>query len=1073
MTGGERPSPYDRLSRWGGRAPLLRVGLPVAAAYFIAAQLGFQVAFVAEQVTTVWAPTGIALAALLLCGVRLWPAIWAGAFLANAGSDAPLWTAFFIASGNTLEAVVATWALRRRRDFEPGLRRVADVVSFVIVAALICTAISASVGVTTLCAAGVQSWGRFPALWFDWWLGDALGALIVAPALLTTTRRAWSLRDAIHAVAFVGGAVMVTHLVFGQRLGVGAHPLEYVVFPFIVAAALTGGPAVASLVVLGASTVTIWHTVRATGPFAGPEVHHSLILLQVFMGVLAGTGLLLAAAIAERRTSEQREREAAQALRRREEMLRLAQRAGGVATFEWDFRNQVANCSAEFFAIFRLPARDGVMTSAEWGRFVHPDDRERMAAHLARAIDGAEPAAADYRIVAADGSTRWLSYAGQLQQTPGGDRLLGIVVDISDRKQLELELRYHAAEVERILESIGEGFVALDGDFRYIYVNSSAERMLGRARSELMGRTPWEVFPLGAVQETRRHLEASAVSGEPGRYEVHVEEWNRWYENRVYPSAAGLSIFFADVTARVKAEAALRENRDVLSLAMRGGSMGAWSRNLITNEVWWSRELEEIFGLAPGAFNQSEAGFFDFVHEDDRGRVQRTVDDAVERRSDYLVEFRFKHASRDWRWMEGRGRAVYGSDGAPRTLFGIGIDVTERKRVEIALREAMAAAESANQLKDQFLATLSHELRTPLNAILGYARMLQTNAIAPEKRQRAIDVIERNAVAQTQLVEDLLDMSRITTGKVRLDPLPIPVVTVLREAVEGVKPAADAKGIVLDVDLDAFAGTVLADTTRLQQVFWNLLTNAVKFTPAGGRVTASLRSEGHNVEIAISDTGVGISPEFLPFVFEPFRQGDARFDRGHGGLGLGLAIAKQLVELHGGTIAAASAGRAQGATFTVRLPRVTDRESELLAVTADRSRLVPHAQPAPASLAGVDVLLVDDEADTLMMFKEALEAAGAVVRAVSTGPDALREAVQRRPDLLVTDLGLPGMDGYELLRTLRGHNSHPVFPAVAVSAYARLDDRSRALAAGFQSHVSKPIDPAALVRALAAAVAAE
>ena len=247
-------------------------------------------------------------------------------------------------------------------------------------------------------------------------------------------------------------------------------------------------------------------------------------------------------------------------------------------------------------------------------------------------------------------------------------------------------------------------------------------------------------------------------------------------QNRVYPSDAGLSIFFADVTSRVGAEAALRESRDVLSLAMRGGSMGAWSRNLITNEVWWSRELEELFGLEPGAFDRTEAGFFGFVHENDRGIVRRAVDSAVDGHCDYIVDFRFRHASGEWRWMEGRGRALYTDDGAPLHLYGIGIDVTERKRAEIALRDAKAAAESANQLKDQFLATLSHELRTPLNAILGYARMLQTNSIAPEKRQRAIDVIERNAVAQNQLVEDLLDMSRITTGKVRLDPVPIPVV---------------------------------------------------------------------------------------------------------------------------------------------------------------------------------------------------------------------------------------------------------------------------------------------------------
>jgi signal transduction histidine kinase len=265
---------------------------------------------------------------------------------------------------------------------------------------------------------------------------------------------------------------------------------------------------------------------------------------------------------------------------------------------------------------------------------------------------------------------------------------------------------------------------------------------------------------------------------------------------------------------------------------------------------------------------------------------------------------------------------VYAEDGTPRTLYGIGIDVTARKHSEMALKEAKDAAESANQLKDQFLATLSHELRTPLNVILGFARMLQTNSIVPEKRQRAIDVIEQNAVAQAQLVEDLLDMSRITTGKVRLDPAPVPVAAVLRDALEGVKPAAEAKRIELEVNLDPFAGTVKADPTRLQQVFWNLLTNAVKFTGQGGRIVASLRREGAHVVVSVSDTGVGIPPDFLSFVFEPFRQAEARLGRGQGGLGLGLAISKQLVELHGGTIQATSDGLGQGATFIIRLPRL-------------------------------------------------------------------------------------------------------------------------------------------------------
>jgi len=412
---------------------------------------------------------------------------------------------------------------------------------------------------------------------------------------------------------------------------------------------------------------------------------------------------------------------------------------------------------------------------------------------------------------------------------------------------------------------------------------------------------------------------------------------------------------------------------------------------------------------------------------------------------------------------------VYADD-TPLHLYGLGIDVTERKRAELALREAKAAAESANQLKDQFLATLSHELRTPLNAILGYACMLRTDSIAAEKRQRAIEVIERNAVAQNRLIEDLLDMSRITTGKVRLDPTTIPVISVLREALEGVKPAADAKRISLGIHFDPFAGAVMADTTRLQQVFWNLLTNAVKFTPEGGRLAVSLRRTATNVEIVVSDSGRGISSTFLPFVFEPFRQGESRFDRAHGGLGLGLAITKQLVELHGGTIRASSPGVGQGATFTVTLPCVSDGDAALDRTLPESSTSDQPSDTATQSLVGLKILVVDDEPDTLEMFHDALEAAGADVCAAVTGAAALAVAETWPPDLVVTDLGLPGMDGYDLLAAIRKMRPAASCPAVAVSAYARLDDRSRALAAGFQAHVAKPIEPPALVLILCSAL---
>jgi PAS domain S-box-containing protein len=647
------------------------------------------------------------------------------------------------------------------------------------------------------------------------------------------------------------------------------------------------------------------------------------------------------------------------------------------------------------------------------------------------------------------------------------------------------------AAPERLLDvfdSLGYHVATYDRDWRCTYMNRAAAAAIGRSPEAIVGRPLADLFPHAGEDTYTRQLHDAVVSGRQVRGDRFDVARGRWVEDHVHPQPDGVLVLSRDVTAerdadrrsraeiaaRVEAEDALRHSRDVLSLAMRGGAMGAWWRDIASNEVWWSPELEHIVGLATGSFGRTDDAFFDLVHDDDKAAVRSAVGHAVQTGTDYIVDFRFRHASGEWRWMEGRGRATYAPDGSAKSIYGIGIDVTVRKRTEAALEAARDAAEAANRLKDQFLANLSHELRTPLNAILGYARLLQTGVIAPDKWRQAIAVIERNAVAQNQLVEDLLDMSRITTGTVHLDPAPIPVAAAIRQALDAVGPAAEAKRIEIVLDLDPFAGSVTADAARLQQVFWNLLNNAVKFTRLGGRVTVRLARTARTVEIAITDTGIGIAPEFLPHVFTAFRQADARFGRQYGGLGLGLAICKQLVELQGGTIEAVSPGSDEGSTFIVRLPACDAADTDSRA--GDQPASTPEAAAAPPVrdrlLPGVDILLVDDEADTLMLFKTTLEAHGARVRPAATAAEALGLAAEWRPHLLVSDLGLPGIDGYALLHAIRSKTAHRTLAAVAVTAFARPDDRTRALAAGFQEHVSKPVDPDTLVRTLAAVLAA-
>jgi PAS domain S-box-containing protein len=376
------------------------------------------------------------------------------------------------------------------------------------------------------------------------------------------------------------------------------------------------------------------------------------------------------------------------------------------------------------------------------------------------------------------------------------------------------------------------------------------------------------------------------------------------------------------------------------------------------------------------------------------------------------------------------------------------------------------AAQDANSLKDDFLATLSHELRTPLNAILGYARMLRAGILTSDKWPRAVDIIERNAAALSRIVEDVLDISRIVSGKMRLSVTPVDLAKLVRDAIDSVRPAASAKGIDVDSALDDNAGTVPGDTERLQQVVWNILSNAVKFTERGGRVTVALARRHADVQLTVSDTGIGIAPEFLPHIFERFRQADAGTTRERGGLGLGLAIARQLVEIHGGTIVASSAGRGAGSTFTMTLPI----SAPSLAAVDDGRLAHPHAErPVIPDLRGTTILAVDDDEDALTMVRDILEASGATVVTAHSASDALQALEQLPPDVLIADLGMPGMDGFELIQKLRAHPDPKVnqVPAAALTAFSRSEDRARAMQSGFDLHLAKPIDPEALMAAVA------
>ena len=427
--------------------------------------------------------------------------------------------------------------------------------------------------------------------------------------------------------------------------------------------------------------------------------------------------------------------------------------------------------------------------------------------------------------------------------------------------------------------------------------------------------------------------------------------------------------------------------------------------------------------------------------------------------------------------------AILGADERP---VGLMIQVTDATEIAIFRRQVMAmneqlllsatrqhelteTAERANHLKDEFLATLSHELRTPLTLIVGWSHMLGNSKLNSVASSRAIEVIRRNALMQVQMVDDLLDVSRIITGKLRLTVQPVDLGTIIIAAVDGLRPAAEAKEIRLQLQLDSPAGQVSGDPDRLQQVAWNLISNAIKFTPKGGRVLVRLERVESHVEVTVSDTGLGIAPGFLPHVFDRFRQANATTTRAIGGLGLGLSIVRQLVELHGGTVRVDSEGEGLGSTFTVALPLMAVRSAVSDTQSAQQPEFEPPEFECPPELNGLRVLVVDDQAETCEFLQFILESCGAQVKTASSAAVALEAVAEEVFDVLIIDIGMPDEDGYSLIAKVRalGKERGGKVPAAALTAYAGEEDRIRVLQSGFQIHVPKPISPSELVAVVA------
>ncbi|HEU4410745.1 MAG TPA: PAS domain-containing protein [Polyangiaceae bacterium] len=586
-----------------------------------------------------------------------------------------------------------------------------------------------------------------------------------------------------------------------------------------------------------------------------------------------------------------------------------------------------------------------------------------------------------------------------------------------------------------------------------------------------------QAFHPDDMVETERRWRRSLATGEPYETEYrcrrHDGRW-RWFLGRALPvrDAEGRVLRWfgtcTDIDDQKRVEAALAESESRFRNMADHAPVMLWVTDPGGRCTYLNRKWYEFTGR-PEVMNGLGTGWLDATHPDDRPLAARAFAAANARREPFRVEYRLRCADGSYRWAIDSASPRFGPGGELLGYVGSVIDISERKRVEQERegllhqeQAARRAAEEASRLKDEFLATVSHELRTPLNAMLGWLQMLRAGGLAPPQQEHALATVERNARAQAQLVEDLLDVSRIVSGKLRLEVAPVDLAAVVEQALESARPAANAKGVRLETAAPAGPCVVTGDAARLQQIVWNLLSNAVKFTPEGGRVEVRLGHEGAHAVLRVADTGRGIEPDFLPHVFERFRQAEGGATRRVGGLGLGLAIVRHLAEMHGGTVGAESEGEGRGATFTVRLPLVRHALAE-----SGRPRPPPPGLGLPCSpeLAGLRVLVVDDEPDARDLVRALLEGCGARVSTAASAAEALELLRAERPDVLVSDLAMPHEDGYDLIRKVRAlpPDEGGRTPALALTAYARAQDRTRVLLAGFGSHVPKPVEPLELI----------
>ncbi|MEG4247842.1 PAS domain S-box protein [Microcoleus sp. Pol10D4] len=750
-----------------------------------------------------------------------------------------------------------------------------------------------------------------------------------------------------------------------------------------------------------------------------------------------------------------------------------------------------------------------------WMENLHPDDLPECLDIYQKAFDAGSEYRHECRLRRYDGEYRWVLGTGVPRYRP--DRTfagyIGSYIDISDRKQAEQErgaalsreqaARLQAEEtakalqsanykITNILESITDAFIAVDLNWNYTYVNHQAIELLGRPKAELIGKNFWDIFPWAVDLQFYKMASKALAEKVTVEYEEFVPLWNKWLKMRFYPSDSGLSGYIQDITERKQTEAALQASEEKLRMLAEANLMGIIFGDVNGGIIEANDEFLRIVGYTREQLQRGELNWIDITPPeyqslDKKGMAEAQATGAC---TPYEKEF--------WRRDGSRIPVLIGyvllAQKRQESVAFI-LDLTVGKQLERELHDRAQELARANRIKDEFLGTLSHELRTPLNAMLGWAQLLRNRKFDEKTTVRALETIDRNTRSLATLIEDLLDVSQIITGKLSLNLRWVDVISTVEAAIDTLAPAIAAKNIEMVTDFDPSTGRIFADSGRLQQVAWNLLSNAIKFTPDGGQVRVAVRKMERtfaddesaccknlspaSIEIEVSDTGQGISKEFLPHVFERFSQADSSTRRSYNGLGLGLALVRHFVEMHGGTVQAESAGKGEGSRFLVKLPiqqlhcdgGFSVAPLGEVAIPQSKARAPVKESFVSTNLSGVRVLVVDIDADSLDFACTVLEDCGAQVETASSGKDAL-EAIERlNPNVLAIDIGLLALDGEALLQQVRSGIMDKEIPALAFTAVGRVEERIRALQQGFQIYVPKPIEPAELVAVVASLAA--